>query len=73
MALKEENWVILELTEKGEDEARQGNLLPIICRNNRFKPTDVFIPIIKTGECSYLLRIVILLITIIPSLELNMF
>jgi transcription antitermination factor NusG len=52
MALKEENWVILELTEKGEDEARHGNLLSIVCRNNRFKPTDVFIPIIKTGECS---------------------
>jgi hypothetical protein len=51
MALKEDTWVILELTEKGEDEARHGNLLSLICRNNRFKPTDVFIPIIKTGEC----------------------
>lgn len=52
MAIKENTWVILELTEKGEDEARHGNLLNLICRGNRFKPTDVFIPIIKTGECS---------------------
>ncbi len=52
MALKEENWVILELTEKGEEEARHGNLLHLICRNNRFKPTDVFIPIINTGGCT---------------------
>jgi len=46
---KEDKWVVLEMTSRGEDEARCGGLVDIVSRIGRIEKDDIYIPVIKTG------------------------
>ena len=47
---KEPSWVVLEMTSRGEEEARNGNLVDIVSRVGKISREDIYIPVIKTGE-----------------------
>lgn len=47
---KEPSWVVLEMTGRGEEEARNGNLVEIVSRVGKISRDDIYIPVIKTGE-----------------------
>jgi len=42
-------WVVLEMTNRGEEEARSGNLVEIVSRVGKISREDIYIPVIKTG------------------------
>jgi len=44
------SWVILELTSKGEREARQGQLSQILARYSGVPRCDIYVPIVKVGQ-----------------------
>jgi transcription antitermination factor NusG len=44
-----DSWVVLEITSKGEEEARSGLLKQKIVQEGSFKAEDVYIPIIRHG------------------------
>jgi transcription antitermination factor NusG len=46
---KSQTWVILELSSKGEEEAKQGTLSSLIEREIGIKSEDIFVPVIKVG------------------------
>ena len=43
------SWVVLEITSKGEKEARQGTLIPKLLEDSPFKKEDIFVPLIRGG------------------------
>jgi hypothetical protein len=47
---KDVRWVVLEMTGRGEEEARNGNLVEIVSRVGKISREDIYIPVIKTGE-----------------------
>lgn len=44
-----DSWVVLEITSKGEEEAKSGLLKQKIVQEGPFKAEDVYIPIIRHG------------------------
>jgi hypothetical protein len=46
---REEKWVVLEMTSRGEEEAKGGGLVDIVCRIGKIEKNDIYIPVIKTG------------------------
>lgn len=44
------SWVILELTSKGEREARQGLLSQILARNSGIQRSEIYVPMVKVGQ-----------------------
>ncbi len=44
-----EKWVVLEMTSRGEEEARGGSLIDIVSRIGKIEKNDIYIPVIKTG------------------------
>jgi len=46
---REEKWVVLEMTSRGEEEARGGGLVDIVGRIGKIEKNDIYIPVIKTG------------------------
>lgn len=47
--MKEDSWVILEISSKGEKEARAGTLVDRIRECSSFKKEDIFVPLIRGG------------------------
>jgi transcription antitermination factor NusG len=47
--MKEDSWVILEISSKGEKEARDGTLVSRITECSSFKKEDIFVPLIRGG------------------------
>ena len=43
------SWVILELSNKGEDEAKNGTLSKILSELGGFSLSDIYIPIVNVG------------------------
>lgn len=43
------SWVILELSNKGEDEAKNGTLSKILSELGSFSLSDIYIPIVNVG------------------------
>jgi len=48
--MRDKAWVILEMTQKGEDEARAGRLRSLISQRSNFPECDIYIPMIRTGK-----------------------
>ena len=46
---KQQKWVILELSHKGEEEAKAGTLSALIERKASISKEDIFVPVIKMG------------------------
>jgi len=42
-------WVVLEMTSRGEEEAKNGYLVDIVSRIGKISKDDIYIPVIKTG------------------------
>ncbi len=42
-------WVVLEMTSRGEEEAKNGYLVDIVSRIGKISKEDIYIPVIKTG------------------------
>ncbi len=48
--MKEPAWVTLEITPRGEEEARAGRLRSLLSNRSPFKEEDIYIPIIRSGK-----------------------
>ena len=44
------SWVVLELSSKGEREAKEGNLTSLLSSKSRIKRADIFCPYIRVGQ-----------------------
>jgi transcription antitermination factor NusG len=44
-----DSWVVLEITSRGEEEARKGDLKRLLAKEGSFKPEDIYVPIIRHG------------------------
>lgn len=48
--MRETTWVILEITPKGEEEARCGRLRRLISNRSNIAESDIYIPLIRAGR-----------------------
>jgi transcription antitermination factor NusG len=48
--MREKSWVVIEITSKGEEEARQGTLKKLLISFSKFKEEDIYVPIIRYGK-----------------------
>ena len=44
-----DSWVVLEITSRGEEEAKKGDLKRLLAKEGPFKLEDIYIPIIRYG------------------------
>lgn len=47
--MRSESWVILEITNRGEEAVEQGTLKSTLLDKSPFKEGDIFIPVVKHG------------------------
>lgn len=48
-SLGQVKWVVLEMTGRGEEEAKNGTLIDIVSRISKIEKEDIYIPVVKTG------------------------